>query len=576
MQNKTQVRKEQCRILYNQSPILLIVTIFLMFLVLWYFWDRADQTLLVIWALFVATLTGSRAWLVLNFKRQSEINSPLLWLNIFALSAFISGMLWGTPLLYVLTPTFDSEVLMISFILTGMAAGSLVPLSTYLPCYCAFSIPTLLPFSLYFLILQQTDFLIVGSLVLIFLVSMIGFSFMVNHNVVDTIRLRFANVDLLEDLKIQKDIAEQANVDKSRFLAATSHDLRQPLHALDLYLGALKTQLMEKQNTELVNKASRSSQALSELLNALMDISRLDSGDIKINRKLCSLKQVIELVSNDFEQLAKENNISIKTQLEEVDVYSDPILLSRILRNLLSNAIKHNKDCLVSIVMSKYKDNVVVSIQDTGQGIAISELNNIFSEFYQLNNPERDRSKGLGLGLAIVKRLSTLLDIPVKVESEIGKGSEFLFTMPIEKKRRIESSLMLPFGSIEKTDLSGLFIIVIDDEAAVRDAIRTLLRAWNCEVLVASSSSELMLMLQQDDYPVPDLIISDYRLRDNKIGTDAVRLVRDHFKLLIPTIMITGDSSESIEAKVRAENCQLLLKPVNSELLREQIERLIV
>lgn len=565
------IKQEQATHLYNQSPLLFIVTTLLTGLIVWRFQDSANQLLVFLWAGLVLLLTAARVKLVLAFKNKNTSKSPQYWLNAFSLGALFSGMLWGMLLLYILEPTLNKDILLLSLIFIGMSAGSVVPSSTYLPCSFSFSTPIILPFSVY-LLQENIELQLIGILLVIFLLSMLSFSVMVNRNILRSIRLSFENSDLLDDLKNQKALAEQASIDKSRFLAATSHDLRQPLHALDLYLGALQVQLAEGEHVALVNKASASSQALSELLNVLMDISRLDSGDVAINTKLFSLKKVIESIDDEFELLAQEKGISVELNLAELYVRTDPILLGRMLRNLLSNAINHNQDCTIELKTTKSEGEVVISIKDSGRGIAESELDNIFSEFYQLNNPERDRSKGLGLGLAIVKRLSVLLAIKVDVSSESGKGSEFLLTLPVESVNvKPSEELVL----MTNTDLAGLFFIVIEDEEAVRDALRMLLRACGCEVLLASSEQELMTSLIKDNYPAPDIIISDYRLRDSKVGTDAVQRVRDHFKLAIPSIIITGDTSEVIETTVREAGCQLLLKPVNSQTLRNKIEQVI-
>ena len=572
MHNHNNIQRAQSQILYNQSPILLFVTILLMILVLWNYWTKVDQCLLIMWASLVSIQTMGRIWLVINFKKRSEQRTPTYWLNMFTFTSFLSGMLWGVALLYILQPSLDSDILVLDFILTGMAAGSLVPLSTYLPNYYAFSIPTLFPSGLYFLNQQGTEYTITGSLVIVYLLALMGLSVFVNRNVLDTIRLRFENTDLLEETKIQRELAEKENRNKSRFLAATSHDLRQPLHALDLYLGALQIQLSEKNHLELINKASASSEALGDLLNALMDISRLDSGGVNINKSYFSLTILLASICNEFDEQAKEKNIVIEFKLDEIVVHTDPILLGLMLRNLISNAINHNENCDLSIATSESDGYASIDIRDNGQGIAASELNNIFSEFYQLNNPERDRTKGLGLGLAIVKRLSTLLNIPVDVASDIGKGTLFSLSIAIENYEVMELNNTEIEHSVE---LSGLFIIILDDEESVRDAIKSLLRIWECEVLSVSSEDELMKTLEQDPYPSPDLIISDYRLRDDKIGVDAVRAVRDYFKLDIPALIITGDSSHSLVAEITREHCQLLLKPVNSKTLKSEIAKVL-
>jgi signal transduction histidine kinase/CheY-like chemotaxis protein len=574
MFNDNKIRAEQAKILYQQSPIVLLATLLLVMLVISFFKSRLDQGFLIPWAAWIVILTSARAYLISSYHKQEKIESPDNWLKIYTVTTFLSGISWGILLLQVLNPVSGNEVLLLSFILTGMIAGALLPLSCYLPAYFVFSIPMLTPFAINMFSLEGIEFSSTGFLVLTFLVSMLGFSTLVNRNILDTIKLRISNIDLLEDLKTQKKLADIANSEKSRFLAATSHDLRQPLYALDLYLGALRTELRNSNQFELLDKVQISSKTLADLLNALMDVSKLDSGGVEVNAEYFDLMDVLLAICIEYEQQAKDKGIEIKASLGEALVSTDPILLGRILRNLICNAINHNENCRLIVSTSLSNGKVKVDIIDSGKGISVIELNNIFSEFYQLNNPERDRNKGLGLGLAIVKRLADLLSIDIEVESEVDKGTRFSLTLALAIDKRKISRLKI-IDSVDNIDLAGLFIIVIDDEKTVRDATKTLLRNWGCEVLSVSSQLELMTTLSEDNYPTPDLVISDYRLADKKNGLVAVRAVYDYFMVEIPALIVTGDSSKKIVSEITASKYALLLKPVSSQTLRGQIERML-
>jgi signal transduction histidine kinase/CheY-like chemotaxis protein len=574
MATNNNIQIEQAKILYQQSPIVLFATLLLVFLVSTFFASQVEHIFLIPWAIWVLALTIARAYLVRTFLKKEEIESPNNWLKIYTTAAFVSGVSWGVLLLQVVNPVSGNEVLVLSLILTGMIAGSLLPLSSYLPAYFTFSVPMLLPFAIKMFTSDGDELQFTGLLIIIFLVSMLGFSVMVNRNILDSIKLRLRNSHLLDDLRIQKEFADDANRDKSRFLAATSHDLRQPLYALDLYLGALRIELENTKQFELLDRAKLSSKTLGYLLNALMDVSKLDSGAVIVNPKYFNLMTVLLEACKEYEQQAKDKGIEIKANLQEVSVNTDPILLGRMLRNLISNAVNHNENCSLTISTTLVGNLVRIDIRDSGKGIAASELENIFSEFYQLNNPERDRNKGLGLGLAIVKRLSQLLDIPIVVESEEGKGTGFSLTVAIvENKRQLER--LDEIDVVHNLEIAGLFIIVIEDEKNVRDATKILLRSWGCEVLAVSSESELITTLSQDNYPIPDLVISDYRLRDKKSGIDAVYALHDYFNTQIPTLMITGDSSEEIVTEIEAHNYAMLLKPVSSQILSRKIESIL-
>ncbi|MFT7414312.1 MAG: signal transduction histidine kinase/CheY-like chemotaxis protein [Methylophagaceae bacterium] len=568
------IRAEQAKILYQQSPIVLLAILLLVTLVISFFKSRLEQGFLIPWATWILILTSVRAYLIWSFHKQEKIDSPDNWLKLYTVTTFLSGISWGILLVQVLNPVSGNEVLILSFILTGMIAGALLPLSCYLPAYFVFSIPMLTPFAINMFSLEGIEFSSTGFLVLTFLVSMLGFSTLVNRNILDTIKLRINNIDLLEDLKAQKKLADSANSEKSRFLAATSHDLRQPLYALDLYLGALRTELQYPKQMELLDKVQISSKTLADLLNALMDVSKLDSGGVEVNAEYFDLMDVLLGICIEYEQQAKDKGIEIKASLDEALINTDPILLGRILRNLICNAINHNENCCLIVSTSLSNGKVTVNIIDSGKGISVKELDNIFSEFYQLNNPERDRNKGLGLGLAIVKRLTDLLNVAIEVESEVDKGTRFSLVLALAIDKRKIPRLKI-IDSVDNIDLAGLFIIVIDDEKTVRDATKTLLRNWGCEVLSVSSQLELITTLSKDNYAVPDLVISDYRLADKKNGLDSVSAVYDYFMVEIPALIVTGDSSEKIVSEITASKYTLLLKPISSQMLRGQIERVL-
>jgi len=568
MEKNDAITEEQVKILYQQSPLLFISIVLLMFIALFYFWGKSDRVILLGWASAVAVLTVARVILVKRFHNAPSITDFVVWGRLFAASALISGMLWGFLPATIIDVTHANEVLLISIILTGMVAGSLVATSSYLPAYYLFSIPALAPLSFELLSQPEQEFGLIGFMVASFLLAMLGFSFQVNRNITDSIRLRFLNLGLLESFRQQKELAEKANIDKSRFLAATSHDLRQPLHALNLFLGAFHEKLDDHQQIEMLDKAMASSLSLSELLNALMDISHLDAGSIEVNDRHMDLATLTQSVVSEFDHQARERGIQIKTRLMEVLVRTDPVLLGRMIRNLLANAVSHNTDCTVTISMTREGGSVCLDIHDDGKGIAPSELENIFSEFYQLNNPERDRSKGLGLGLAIVKRLSKLMEIPVKVEGELGRGACFSLSIKIDDS---DISRFERADVADAVDLTGIFILIIDDEAMIRDALKSQLRSWGCEVLLAESEQALLDELYREHYPRPDLIVSDYRLLDNKNGVEAVRAVRKLYQTDIPAIIVTGDSSRAIATATSAERCRLLLKPVHGYSLRSEI-----
>ena len=565
----TPVHHEQIRALYQQSPYVFLGIVFTMAVVTVFFWGIVEQTILLAWLLSNVGLTIARVILVKSFHRLKPEGEQLVkWGLVFAATATLSGMIWGSIALLFLSPSDIEGVLLIAIVLTGMTAGSLVPLSSFMPAYYGFCVPALIPFSVIMLNQETGVLVLIGYLVLAFIVVNLGYSFVVNRNLASFIRLRFENLGLLEDLKLQKNIAEKSNTEKSRFLAATSHDLRQPLHAMDLYLGALKKLLTEEEQIQLLEKSQQSSAALTGLLTALMDVSRLDAGNVVIDRGVVDISLLMKTISDEYQEQANKRGIIFELQAPELLVDSDPLMLGRLLRNLVNNAFHHSGGSRILLRADKQGEQVLVSVCDDGIGIAEQQQSKVFSEFYQLNNPERDRSKGLGLGLAIVKRLTGLLQHDLQLESAPGEGCCFTISLPLADETAVED----PVDIIqEQRDVSGLFIILVDDEADIRDALRCLLLQWGCELLVADSLQTLQHELSTHQYPTPDILLCDYRLRENQTGLDVVDAMRKYFNTKIPALIISGDTDRKIGEKVIGKGCEILHKPVPSDVLHGAI-----
>lgn len=507
--------------------------------------------------------------MVIWFRRTTPKGVVVLnWGLAFAFSSFLSGLLWGSiAILFLDTAQFET-VLLVAVVLTGMCAGSLVPLSSFIPAYFCFCVPTMMPLAIVMFGHTEGSLTLIGYLVLVYIAVLLGYSFVVNRNLADSIQLRFENLELLENLERQKNIAEKANTDKSRFLAATSHDLRQPLHAMDLYLGALDNLLEDAEHKELMKKSRYSSSVLKELLEALMDISRLDAGSIVVNHDLINVQDLINSLYDEYQPQAIQQRIEMRTNARSLLISTDKLLLGRMLRNLLSNAFAHSHASKILLSARKVADTVRIEIRDNGCGIPASEHEQVFSEFYQLENPERDRSKGLGLGLAIVKRLSILLAHDLQLFSEAGKGSCFRIVLPLAQSIAKSSPAI---GVEPREDISGLFVLIIEDELTVREATTTLLKQWECELLSGDSMSAITQELDALAYPAPDLIISDYRLRDRQSGLEAIQALRNRFDDQIPAIIITGDTDSAIAVKARKQHCSIIVKPVAPAELRRAI-----
>jgi PAS domain S-box-containing protein len=359
-----------------------------------------------------------------------------------------------------------------------------------------------------------------------------------------------------EALRMAKLEAERANLSKSKFFAAASHDLRQPLHTMALYLPLLSKRLTDPKCEEIVDAIKGSCNSMGGLLNALLDISKLDAGVVEPNIVSVAALPLFQSLERDFALQAEEKGIALRVIPVERVISTDPTLLERILRNLLANAVRHTARGRVLLGARRHGSKLRFEIWDSGIGIEESQLEGIFQEFYQVGNPERDRHQGLGLGLAIVERLARLLDHRIAVRSKPGKGSVFSVEVPLINAE--------PYAS--KSD-----VVLIDDDSQVLKATTKTLEEWDCDVISAETIGSALTKIEQHGRP-PDLILADFRLRGEETGLMAVDLINQFVGSKVPAVIITGDTDPRRIREATQSGYPLLHKPVQAEKLRAVVE----
>ena len=375
---------------------------------------------------------------------------------------------------------------------------------------------------------------------------------------------------MAEKLRVEKDRAEEANLAKSRFLASASHDLRQPIHALGMFLGALTQHEMSDEMRRLVGHMEGSVNAMDSLFSSLLDISRLDAGVVQSHPQTFRIDSLMDRICRDNISEAQEKNIRLSYCQSSLTVFTDPILLERILRNIISNAVRYTDKGRVLVGCRRRGKRLKIEVWDSGRGIPQNQQDRVFEEFYQLGNPERDRTKGLGLGLAIVKRLTVILDCPFELRSQPGKGTVFTVSVPVTNAESLaEQAADLSPGLLRR----GL-ILVVDDEITIREAMRSLLSGWGHEVILAGSGPEMLEQLAHCPRR-PDLIICDYRLRAGENGIDVIRGLQAEYNEDIPAVLITGDTAPDRLSEAKASGFLLLHKPVANVKLRATISHLM-
>jgi len=366
---------------------------------------------------------------------------------------------------------------------------------------------------------------------------------------------------------------EAANLAKSRFLAAASHDLRQPLHALNLFVAQLRTETDQAERSRVTAQIDAAVTAMNDLFNALLDISKLDAGVLAPDVTDFPISHLLKRIETTFAPAAREKGLRLRMLPSDAWVNSDLILLERILLNLVSNAIRYTDRGGIIVGCRRRGGQLRIEVWDSGIGIPEDQRGNIFGEFYQLAASERDRRGGLGLGLAIVDRLCRLLDHRLELTSTFGRGSRFAVSLPLITAPQV--SVERSIAPKAKGDpASGKLIVVIDDDALVLDAMRGLLRGWGCRVVTAETENEVLASLASDNRG-PDLVISDFRLGDGKTGIEIIRRLRSAFGALIPAFLITGDIAPERLREARASGFHLLHKPVSPMALRAMVNQLL-
>jgi signal transduction histidine kinase/CheY-like chemotaxis protein len=380
----------------------------------------------------------------------------------------------------------------------------------------------------------------------------------------------------LEDKSRQLEMAnrqlELADRYKSHFLASASHDLRQPLHALNLFVAQLPTEKKPAERKRLVSRIDAAVASMNELFEALLDMTKLDAGILQANPAEFAVQRLLDRIETTFAELADEKGLSLRVVPCSAWVRSDPILLERILFNLVANAVRYTARGGVVVGCRRRATQVRIDVCDTGAGIPEDQRQSIFSEFYQLANPAPDGKAGLGLGLAIVDRLSRLLGHPVQLESHPGRGSRFSVSVPSAAEPR--GTVQLPV-TLRATDLvRGKRVMVIDDDVLVLDGMRGILQSWGCRVHTAASGAAALASVADGGAP-PDLIISDLRLADGETGIKVIERLREALGAPVPAFLISGDTAPERLREASAGGYHLLQKPVSPMTLRTTLNRLL-
>jgi two-component system, sensor histidine kinase len=391
---------------------------------------------------------------------------------------------------------------------------------------------------------------------------------------VELIRAR-ETADRAREIAIQaREAADRANQGKSRFLATASHDLRQPLQSLELLNGSLRRLPISDTVAQAVAQQSVAIGAMSRLLNALLDISKLESGAIRPEPTDFAVLAIFEALRREFAASAAEKGLQFQVNAADELAHSDPSLIEQILRNLVSNAIKYTERGLVSLRCAVSANSLLsLEVLDTGIGIPAAHIQYIYDEFYQVGVPTNSTRDGYGLGLSIVQRIVKLLNLKLEVRSEVGKGSVFALAVPAGSARAQCSSAASPGISISKQPVGTPRVLLVEDDKAVRDATRMLLSVEGYQVTAVASLSEALEHAARQN--VIDLLVTDYHLANGETGTAVISALRESLGKHLKAVLITGDTSTAVKELPRDPFMRIASKPVQADELLTLIRALL-
>jgi signal transduction histidine kinase/CheY-like chemotaxis protein len=518
------------------------------------------------WLGLVAAMLAVR-WIVLGRIAGYERLTPDTRLQIAAVLTGLVGITHGMSAgFFPYLP--DVERALLSLWLVAACAASVVTTAGYLPVFLAYLIPVLSPVVVMWALvpgIAERAWIESATAALAFFTGglLITFARDTFRLFRESFEIRLQQLELNRQLQAALQQAEAANRAKTRFLASASHDLRQPTHTLSLFAAALSMRPLDEESREIVHHVNAAVQALAAQLDALLDISKLDAGVVRVNRAPVGLAALLERMQREFSAPARAKGLELEVHCpHDAWVTTDPMLLERVVRNLVDNAVKYTDIGRVDMRVEAGPKGHVMTIADSGRGIPWDEQEHVFEEFYQLENPERDRAKGLGLGLAIVQRLTNLLQISMEMTSTPGIGTQFRLVLPVAHEAAKHAAEAKARRSPVK-----LHVLVIDDEAEIRLGMKTLLEGMGCRASLADGTVEALAAARAAQ---PDLIVADFRLRGADNGIEAVRAVRGLYPR-VPALLISGDIASDRLREAEQAGIALLHKPVPAEALKRAI-----
>ncbi|MFM0305082.1 ATP-binding protein [Paraburkholderia sediminicola] len=523
---------------------------------------HANRPMLLGWLAVSGALCMLQYALAADYRRAlRNVRTVRRW-KIWAISAAaLAGALWGIPAAYSMAyaPSPQQTLILASLLTVGL--GAALAYSSCVLLVCGFQLSTFLPVLAMFASRVNIYYSALALVITLYLIASSSLSLRMHRTQRRSQRADRENATLRARLQQEQAATERSNQAKTHFLAAASHDLRQPVQALSLYLGVLKEQPLAEKSRYLVENISKAVAAMGSLFNALLDVSRLDAGVVQATRRAFSISALFDEIKVEFGAQAASRGLILRVRRNAPVVYSDRELVGRIVRNFVDNAVRHTQQGWILLAWRRVGSGVRIEVWDTGPGIAEPERERIFWEFYQLSNPERDRNKGLGLGLPIALRLATLLGHPLVLRSTLGRGSIFSLAIPASAASDLADETLVDQQA--HAPALGRLIGVVERDNENRDGLSLLFEAWGYRTLSVASVAEL-LAPPRTPARRPELIVIGTLARGASAGAELGHALRDGLADPALPVIFIGDHA----FPPAASGWPVLRKPVDPDGLR--------
>ena len=551
---RQRVEVERIDMLYHHTRTTLATNVLLASALVAVLWPLFAHALLLGWWAAIVALVLVRLLLVRGYRHRAP-DQVRRWARYLTGATLLSGLAWGLSGVLFFAPQSVLGLSFVAIVLAGIAAGSVPAYASWPPAQYS-AIPTALPIAGRFLV-EGGEWAVMGLICVLYLYNVQSSARQLANVIEESIRLRLEKQALAQRLGDEKQVVEAAHQAKTQFLAAASHDLRQPLQAVHLLIEVLRRTRDPAQAAALIERLGEAAGALDEVLDELLDMSRLQAGLMTPHKTAFPLNDLLSRLDGEMRLLADQKGLELCFVPTRAWVHSDPHMLLRMLRNLVSNALHHTAQGRVLVGCRQRGGEIGILVCDTGPGIAPEHHSAIFREFYQLDNPERDRRKGLGLGLAIVDGLCSLLGHQVLLRSALGRGTCFELRVP----QAPPTAPPEPAHSPGDAALAGCVVLVIDDDPSLRETLGDVLHHWGCTAVAAEDVQDALATLASRQL-VPDLIVADYRLRHQVTGIEAIAAVRQALGRQVPAAILTGDTAPQRLKEAASAGHLLLHKPV--------------